>query len=199
MSQSEEQLRGIFSLKCFDGGNQAKINHLENVMLKKNEFIGDIKIKEFDIVNDVTGEVYSCNITDTFLMSTRKLPVLYINVIHQNAIQKFLLYKVHLYFTITSDIRSVHDLLDEKISGKFSLEITLDDRKKELCDDTLNQYPGDEKMFEKLENFTKTETMKSLAESLVDEINQRLNLEYGKEFDHLTNKPESFISFKKND
>ncbi|MCJ7637303.1 MAG: hypothetical protein MUO21_07420, partial [Nitrososphaeraceae archaeon] len=129
MSNQEEQLRGIFSLKCFKGGNQAKIEHLENVMLKKAEFIADTKVNEFKVIDGVIGEIYRCNITDTFLMSTKKLPVLYISVTHQKSVQKFLLYRVYIYFTITSDVKSVQDLLDEKVSGKYSTEITIDDKK----------------------------------------------------------------------
>lgn len=198
MSQqnTEEKVTGIFSLKCFKGGTQAKIEHLENIVLKPTEFVPDTKIKEFKVTDTAIAEIYKCNITDKFLMSTKKLPVLYISVIHQKPVQKFLLYKVYIYFTITSEIKSVKDLLDEKVTGKFSTEISIDDKKKEL-NDPLEKYPGDEKMYEKLENFTKAESMVNLTNNLVDEVNSRLQAQYGKELDHFMNKPESFIKAKK--
>lgn len=199
MSQTDQQkLHGIFSLKCFNGGNQVKINHLENVMLKNNEYIADTKIKDFNIIDEVIGEIYNCNMTDTYLMSTKKLPVLYLNVAHKKTIQNFLLYKVYLYFTITSEIKSVHDLLDEKVSGKYVMEILIDNKKKELDDTTISEkYPGDDKIYAKLENFAKSDLMKDLTINLISEINDRLSLEYGKELDHFMNKPEKFISSKK--
>ena len=195
LDQDQEILQGIFSLKCYNGNNKAKINHLENVMLKKTEIIADTLVKEFPIIDGVIGEIYTCNITNTFLMSTRKLPVLYINITHQKPIQKFLLYRVYLYFTITSQIKSVKDLLDRKVEGKYSMEISIDDKKKEI-DDPLTQYPGDTKMYEKLENFAKADSMKALTVSLVNEINERMKLEYGKELEHFMKKPDSYISLK---
>lgn len=195
-SEVTGKVTGIFSLKCFKGGTQAKIEHLENVTLNGSEFVPDTKIKEFSVTDSAVCEIYRCNITDTFLMSTKKLPVLYINVIHQKPVQKFLLYKVYLYFTITSEIKSVKDLLDEKVTGKYTTEISIDDMKKEL-NDPIEKYPGDEKMYEKLENFTKADSMVSLTNNLVDEVNSRLKAQYGKELDHFMNKPETFIKSNK--
>ncbi|AYV77030.1 MAG: hypothetical protein Barrevirus8_16 [Barrevirus sp.] len=194
-----EELRGIFALKCFKG-NKARIIHLDNVMLKQNEFIDDTLVKEFSIIEnipnkDTIGQIYSCNITDIFLMSTKKLPVMYLSVIHQKPIQKFLLYKVYLYYTITNQIKSVNDLLEKKVGGKYSMEIVIDNQRKEI-DDPIPEYPGIDKMFEKLETFTKEESMKELTISLVDEINQRTIKQYAKELEHLMKKPDNYISLK---
>lgn len=193
------ETRGIFSIKCSKGTNKARINHLENVNLGPTEYIADTLVKEFKIIegkNGVTGEIYTCNITDTFLISTKKLPVLYISVTHAKPLQKFLLYRVYLCFTVTSNIKTRSDLLDKKIEGKYSMEISIDNKMKEI-DDPILKYPGDDKMYEKLENFAKAESMKELTIGLVNEINDRLDAEYGKDLEHLVKKPEKTINLKK--
>src|SRR3972149_4932808 len=144
----EESVRGIFSIKCIRNSNRIKIKHLENVSLKKHEYIADTLIDDFKVMPHVVGGIYQCNITDVYLMSSKTQPVFYINVTYERPLKKYLLYRVYLCFTITSEIVNVKDLLKNEIEGKYSLELAIEGKRKELTD-KINEYPGDNKMHEK--------------------------------------------------
>jgi len=180
-TKPEEKSCGIFTLHGVRNESQIKIKHIENVKLKGNEYVGDTPVKQFEIFKGVVGEIYTCNITDTFIMKTRKLPMMYISVIHDKPLRRILLFRVYLCFTILSDIKTSAELLNNKHSGKFSLEIEMDNTRKEL-NDQLDKYPGDEKMHSKLTNFTLAPEMKELSKSLVADINKKLQDDCEKEF-----------------
>lgn len=177
----EERLCGIFTLHGVRNESQIKIKHIENVKLKGHEYVGDTLVKKFEIFKGVVGEIYTCNITDAFIMKTRKLPMMYISVIHDKPLRRILLFRVYLCFTILSEIKTSKELLHNKHNGKFSLEIEIDNTRKEL-NDQLDKYPGDEKLYNKLTDFTLAPEMKDLSKSLVADIDKKLQEEYEKEF-----------------
>lgn len=190
----EERLCGIFTLSGIRNENNVKIKHVTNMNLKTNEHIADTLIEKFDIMKNVRGEIYQCNITDSFLLSSKKLPMSYISVIYEKSLKNILLFRVYLCFTIQSEIKSSKQLLQNKIYGKFDLEIFIENNKKQL-DDNITIYPGDEKMFAKFKNFATDEEMKQLAQGLIDDINDKLQKEYEKEFEYYTI-PTKILSLK---
>ena len=194
MLEEEKQLCGIFSLKGISNKNQIKINHIENVTLQKEEYIPDTLLDRYDIMEGIIGEIYSCNITHIYLMESHKLPMLYISVIYERPLRRILLFRVYLYFTIEDNIPSVKHLLNNEINGYFSLEINIENEKKEI-EKKITKYLGDEKMVDKLKNFTLKEEMKELIKNLVMEANQKLREEYSKEFEFYEI-PKNTISLK---
>lgn len=194
--ETGEQLpiRGIFSVKCIRYNQRAKINHLENVQLKPQEFIPDTLVKDFKIMQHVTGGIYKCNITDIFLMSSKTLPVFYLNVTYERPLQKHVLYRVYFCFTITDDIKSAKQLLDGELNGKFTLEIAIDGKRKEI-EDKIEDYPGDNKMYDRLEHFATEQSMLDLTQALVDDIILKKQEEAQKRFIN-TKPPSNVISLK---
>lgn len=189
-----EKLCGIFTCKCLRSTNKIKIRHIQNLTLKNQEYVGDTLLHDFKIQKNVICGIYLCNITDTFIMTSKKLPVMYLNVAYEIPMQKYLLYRVYLCFTITDNVKSDKDLLNKELEGKYSIEISIDGQRKDI-DDQISVYPGDERMYEKLEKFAKAELMVELTQSLVDEINQKREEEYKKKF--ISYKPpENIISLK---
>ena len=191
---AEEKLCGIFNLHGIRYQSQIKINHRENVTLKNNECVGDTLIKEFQIMDHVKGEINMCNITHVFLMSTKKLPMLYISVINERPMRRILLFRIYLCFTIETEVKNPKELLNNPLNGKFNLEIIMDNNHKEM-NDKIEKYPGDERMYDNLEKFVNTSEMKELIESLVEEIDERMRKEYEEEFEYLK-PPTNVISLR---
>ena len=191
---NEERVCGIFTLSGVRNESQVKIKHISNSSLKKQEYIADTMVERFDIIESVYGEIYQCNITDTYLMISKKLPIMYVNIICEKPLRRILLYKVFLYFTIKTEVKSPEELLKNNLDGSFNLEISIEDSTRQL-DDTILKYPGDEKIYTKLKNFARADEMKEIVNGLLDEINRKLEEEYIKEFEQYKI-PTKIISLK---
>lgn len=195
MSENTKEVkRAIFTVNGIRNESKIKIQHLDNVTLKQNEYISDTLVEKFDIIKGVFGEIYKCNITDIYLMASKKLPLFYVNIINERPLRKILLFKVYLFFTIESAIKNVKQLIGNELEGKFNLEIMIENNTKELNDKIL-KYHGDDKMYTKLKTFATTEEMKSLTASLVDDVDRKLQKEYEKEFEYYK-PPTKVISLK---
>lgn len=189
-----EKVCGIFNLHGVRYQNQVKINHRENITLKEHEYVSDTLVKEFDIMKHVKGAIYLCNITHIFLMSTKKLPMLYVSVIHERPMRNILLFRIYLCFTIESEIKNPKELLNTPLNGKFNFEIIMNTTRKEM-NDKIDKYIGDERMFDKLTNFVNAPEMKEFIETLIEEIDIKLTNEYKEEFEYLK-PPTNVISLK---
>lgn len=191
---SKEVLCNIFTLQGIKNESQIKIKHVDNVTLKEHEFVPDTLVNKFNIDKDINGEIYVCNITNSFLMLSKKLPMTYISVIYEKPLKNILLFRVYLYFTVNEEIKSTKQLLENNINGTFHLEISIENSKKEIKDG-ITKYPGDEKMQKKLTDFALADEMKELSKNLVAEINEKIKQEYEKEFEYFK-LPTKIISLK---
>lgn len=191
---TENKICGIFTVKGIKSENKIKLKHLENMNLKMSEYIPDTLIKRYEVMRTVVGEIYSCNFTDSFLSSSKKLPVSYVSVIYERGIRRILLLRIFLFFTIESEVKNVHQLLGDKLDGKFTMELFLHDSKSEL-DNKIDKYPGDDQLTDNLMNFTLDLEMKELMKGLMAEIDEKLRAEYEKEFEYYT-PPTKVISLR---
>ena len=192
--EQDEKLCGIFSLKGIKNKNQAKVKHIENLKLKKNEYISDTLIKKYDIMPNITGEIYKCNISHEYLMMTKKLPMISALVVLDKPLRRILLFRIYLFFIIESEVKSEKELINTPLNGKFVIEISLNDTKREI-DNSIEKYLGDEIMYDKLTSFTQEDEMKELIGILVDDIDKKLEEQYKKEFEYLK-PPTNIISLK---
>lgn len=192
--EEQKAISGIFVLSGIKDQNQVKINHVDNMNLQSTERVSDTLVKKINIFKDAVAEIYKCNITDSFLMLSKKLPMMYISVIHEKPLRRILLFRVYIFFTITADIKSSTQMLNTNIDGNFSLEISIENTRKQL-DDQIDKYPGDDQMYEKLTAFVLAPEMQELCKSLINEINIKLVEEYEKEFEYYK-VPTNIISLK---
>jgi hypothetical protein len=193
-TEEKEQVCGIFTVQGVKDKKKVKIIHVQNIPLKESEYIADTLLSSYDISDSVKGEIYLCNITHVFLMSSIKLPMLYVSVIYERPLRSVLLFRIYLCFNIETKVQSAEQLLNRSLNGNFSLEICIESQRKEI-DNKLEKYPGDEKIIEKLKNFTMTDVMKELNENLIGDANQQLKSEYSKEFEY-DELPKATISLK---
>ena len=171
------KLHAVFTLNGINSSNSIKIVHTDNITLTPEHKVEDVLIERYDIIPHVSGEMFQCNITDVFLMSSKKLPVMYINVIHDKPLKRFLLFRIYLCFTIEKDVKDIKNLkqlLDRPIFGKFSLETSIDGQRQEI-DADIGMYTTHTSMRKKLINFTMADDMKELINALIDDINQKQN------------------------
>jgi hypothetical protein len=180
----EENVCGIFNAQGIANKSRIKIVHLENLKLKGGEYIKDTLLESYDISDSVIGEIYSCNITHTFLMESKKLPLSYVSVIYELPLRRILLFKIFLYFNITMEIRSAEQLLTTPLTGYFNLEIHIDNTKKDI-NSKLEKYPGDDKIKNKLKKFTLADETKSIIETLVIDAKSHLRSEFQDDFNDI--------------
>lgn len=184
---------GIYNINGIVGESSIIIKPVGIIELDQNAHIPDIKIKEYNIDisqidnnnnNDneyddyddsgIKGEIFLCNILDNYLLSTKKLPIMYVSVVLNKIIQKILLFKIFLYFTIESTINNSDDLINNKLYGKFSIEVVINDKHKVLID-SIDSYLGLEKTIEILEKFTISKNMLSIINDLACETSILFN------------------------
>lgn len=194
MTEEKERLTAIFTLNGIKKTNQIKIDHVNNMGLLQHQYVADTLLEQYDIFGDVYGELFQCNITDLYLMASKKLPMLYANVVYEKPLQKVLLYRIYLFFTIESEIKDIKQLLSKPITGKFSFELSINDQKK-VIDNDVGNYIGHTRMQKRIMNFTKADDMKDLIKSLVEEVDEKLREQYKEELD-LYKMPTNIISLK---
>jgi len=88
-------------------------------------------------------------------------------------------------------------LLNKKIYGKFSLEISLEGTIKQL-DNQLDKYPGNNEIYTMLTEFVLAPEMQELCKHSIAEIDRKLVEEYEKEFEYFK-PPTNIISLKNYD
>lgn len=197
MYNMSKKLHAVFTLNGVNSSNSVKIVHTDNITLTPEHKVEDVMIERYDIMPHVCGEMYQCNITDVFLTSSKKLPMMYVNVIHDKPLKRFLLFRLYLCFTIekdVKDIKNLNQLLNHPISGKFSLETSIDGQRQEI-DADIGMYTTHTSMRKKLVNFTLADDMKALINVLVDDVNQKQKEIFEKEYGHYK-PPEKYISLR---
>lgn len=183
-------LHNIFNIECL--GDKIKINHIDNVNLDKTQFVPDSVIEMFDVDTKVAGVIYRCNITNNFLMSTKTLPVLYLNVVYQKMLKSFLVYSIQLNFTITQEINSVDDLLNKPLNGYFTMQMVIEDSKKDV---EIKEQVTCDGFIAKLKNLALNSDMKSIVKASVTEINANLEKELKNGYIDIK-PPTNYISLK---
>lgn len=191
----ENRLCGIFSISGISNSEKIKIIHEQNIILEKHEHIEDTLLDQSNLIKNhrVFGRMYKCNISDSYLMSTKKLPIMYISVIYEKPLRNFQLFRVYLCFTIDKDIKKIKELLDEEIEGKFTIELDIDGQRKVI--DEIKAYPTDKNIKNKLNKFVQNKDMLEMIESMIGDVNKKLEEEFSKDFEGYE-PPKHFISLK---
>ena len=160
--------------------NSAIIKSTQIIDLEYGMHIPDKLIERFNLFDEVFGEVYECNILDNYLMRSKKLPIMYLRVLISRPLNPVLLTKFTLYFTIKSDIQSEEELINSKIDGEFTIETEIKGASKVL--DTLEYYPGQANIINKLKRIVNNDIMVEYLKELTQEVNVKLEEKYHEEY-----------------
>ena len=188
---------GIYNVYGIKEKSQIIIQQKEVVYPKENEEINDIPVSNYKIIENVSGKICACNITDRFLLSTKKLPLFYISVVYEVPLKTVLLYRLYFSFTITDNTTCKEELIESPINGKFYIELFINNTQN-VIDDKIENFVGNEETYEKLKKFTLAGEMKTMTEAMVDEIIQQLKEQYDNQMDDF-NIPENIINLKNYD
>ena len=188
-----EQNCGVYTVIPVDGKKAIKIKQIDVIKLGLNKSINDTLIERYEIAKNVFGEIYACNILDKFLISNKKLPILYINVKYELSLKSILLLRMFLYFDIQMDIKSKKELINYELSGEFTIEAKI--QEKQIVLDELDSFPGREDVLNKLKSLTTNVEMVEVISNLIEVENEELKKRYEEEFKYFTI-PKNVISLR---
>jgi hypothetical protein len=178
----------VFQLKPLKNSNKVKIIYAGNI--SPNEKLGDnslecakkdaddfIDVNTYKITNDVFGKIFQCNILGAFLMSTKKLPVMYASIMYnkKNILTGFLC-SIFVYFVIEENITSEKQLIGTELTGKYVMEIKTDSGEKSI---EMENFTSVEETIEKLKAFTTTESMIEIIGTLLEIRDKERSKEMG--------------------
>jgi hypothetical protein len=164
----------VFQVKALKDTN--KINLKVSGYVEQGDDFDDEKIdvvkdimngdeKSIEIIEYVTVKFNKPNITDAFIVSNKKLPVLYASVVYNKPMVMGVLFNITIFFEITGDtmtIKSIDQLLSMEIEGKFTVEILLDEKKEVIPMDKFSGYP---ETIKNIISLLKTESMIEIVKS----------------------------------
>jgi hypothetical protein len=157
---------GIYRVEIEDNADAVNIKCLG--MLEESKLM-DTFLKPYDIKKDVYGEIYLCNVTGKFLMSTKRLPVLCTKIIYSKTVTRHHLLAICLLFNINSDIKSVNDLLGIRLRGTYSVEINIDGQIREISADELDSgnFSTNDEIIKQMIKFTKSKSMNIIIDDIL--------------------------------
>lgn len=184
-----KQRIGTYQLHGVDNESQAKIIPVGFVDLSKGERINDTVIRPFEIKKNIMGVICGCNITDSYLVSTKKLPMFTVNIIYELVGKTTLLGKLYFLFTITQPVTSQEEFINNPLNGRYSLEFGVDQTNKVVIDHDFGVYPGLKEIIFKLEDIVKSSYMTELFDDIVNEENKKIKGEHDYMYDGSVPKP----------
>lgn len=118
--------------------------------------------KALQIMDDVYIMLYKCNLTDAYVVSHKKLPVMYASIMYQRPFTTGYLFTINVVFEIETDtekIKTVKQLLSMNLEGKYYMEIQMDDKTEVI---PLDDFPGYDEMVDNLITIIKDDAMKEI-------------------------------------
>lgn len=177
---------GTYQIHGVNDKSQARVIPVGMVELEADERLNDTTIRVIEVKKNVTGVICGCNITDAYLMSTKKLPMFTAALIYELPGKTTILAKVYFFFTITQDVKSADELIENPLNGNFSVEIALDVNNianKTVLVESLGVYPGIKDMVDYIINLIQSESMISLMNELIDVENKKIAEEHDYMYD----------------
>lgn len=183
MNKDSGKLCGVYNLEGIKGKSCVKIIPVGSIELKAHEHIADKLIVTHEVSKGVCAEFYACNILDSFLISTKLLPMMYVKIILDKPLRRIFLYRINVYFNILSDIKDSKDLINNEIEGEFKCELVLNDIESVLNNINLRRFTSTERLVEKLMAYIKSQESSENIQKIIareDEIQkQKCIEEYG--------------------
>jgi len=185
----------IYAVDGIDGENKIKFVHVDFVEIKTNEFVPDTYLTTFMVDETIYGRVFACNLTDHYIQTNNKIPIIYAVVEYQKQLLKSELLKIRLCFDMDHKQKKTLDtLMDTEFTGKFYLEVDMDDNTTEL-DEDLKVFPGKKELIDKIIKFVKNSEMVEIFNFKKDEIESKRYETYRKYYENIK-VPEVTFSIK---
>jgi hypothetical protein len=183
-------MSSIFCLEGIKDTNKCKIIYTGNI--NTSEKIIDTLIDKFDISSNIYGYIYTCNINQNYLLTTKNMPVFYINVIYEKTIIRDEILCFKILFNIIDDIKTEKEFINNDILGEYSLNIQLNNNIKILQilpEYNFNNYVNI------IKEFINTTDIKQLITNICNDNNLKRVKQYSDIFD-ISSPPKITISNK---
>ena len=175
-----DNLLGIYTVGYSDLSNTIKLECLGALDKTQGPSVTDQQLSTFEISKFVHGFMYKCNITHHFLLSTKKLPVAYINVCYTKyPLKVVLLYRIFLYFNIDSvdHITKMEDFVEKPFNGKYVIEASINNKVLEI-ENIDEGYNNDNQLNDKMMELVKSQDMMDLLTELVEDVEEAMCIQY---------------------
>lgn len=177
----ETEKCGIYYVEGIENTSNVKIIPTHVVDMYREQQVPDKLLESFPLFKNVISKIYECNLLDKFLLTTKKLPMMYLRVLIERKFKSILLGSLTLYFTITSDIRSEFELINQPLNGYFSIELNLGGTIKELS--RVNVYNTKKRMINKLKTIISEKIMMDYFKETYENIDKKIKEDFEKEYD----------------
>lgn len=169
---NNENIHAVFNIKPIKNSNTAiikcigKISNTDNLYdeplscSKDNEYV-------YNITDTIYAKFYRCNIKDSYILTTKMLPVMYASVLYQSQLICGLLFNIFLDFTIKSEIKSEKQLINTILNGQYQLRIKTDDTNSKIL--PLELFENEESSLEIMKFLLETAEMKAVITKLLEE------------------------------
>lgn len=191
MTENNARKCNIYTPHGVNQKNAIKIKFHETRLFGPSDRIQDTKLETAAISKNINREFYKCNMTDRYVESNDKIPLLYTNVSWGIKVKSSLIYTIITYFTITTKTKYKEDLFNKELYGHFTVELQMDGETIEL--DKFNFYPGEKGLIKMLTEITETEEMKEVHEEHRAQQNKRIIEEYGNTLNRFSTIPKATI------
>lgn len=189
MSKDVDKKYGIFRVKAIKGTNTAKIKYcglfndddnnkivdeplICNGTEGRNGMIGNINDSDgneyiYKINDTIYMRFYYCNIRDSFLLSSRRLPIIYATIMYHTPIITGILFNIFLEFEITTMVKTEKQLINMTLDGKYQLRIILNDKESRVIE--LDSFTSNKDMIETIKTLIDTDEMKFIITKLLED------------------------------
>ncbi len=166
----------LYAVAGIKDTNTVNIKYVDTFNINSNQRIRDTGAYQYQIAQNITGNIYICNVTHHFLNQSKKIPMMYVNVCIDRSPTQYVLYQVYLYFNITSTINTKEDLLDNPIGGFFTLQLIINNQGREL--ENFTMFKGSEETIKMFRDFTEKPYMIDLMKDLKNKKEEELRKKY---------------------
>lgn len=192
--------RGVYNLLGVGGEHKIVIKGAGMIRLGNQDSVADEMIERFTISPNVFGEIYKCNIIDAYLMSTKKLPMMYVTVVYEKPLVRSVLFTIFIYFTIKSNITGEKDLIGTEIEGEFTVELILEQQNKILDTEfASNGYPGKTQTINNLKTLVLSSDLQPIIQNIIDKRNEERKNKYFEMFPESNLNAPPKVSYKFDD
>lgn len=161
-------------LKC-----RGKLNTTDNFFDEPIECNDNSSDKlTYPISNTIFARFYKCNVSDSYILSNKTIPIMYASIMYQSNIVGGLLLNIFVNFTVTSEIKSEKDLVGSQLDGKYAIEIRQDNIKEPKIIE-LDEYTNNKTMMEILKSIATSDEMKEVYEDLLKERRRERLAKFG--------------------
>lgn len=174
--ESKSNIHAVFRLKPIKKSNMAVLKCVGHIN-ETNEICDEPLVCNrsnpedifiYKITDTIYAKFFRCNIRDSYVMTSRTLPVLYASIMYQNNLICGLLFNMFIDFIIETDIKSEKQLINTNLNGKYQLRIKVNEKGAPKILE-LDEYDSTEFIIDMMKTLLETEEMKLIISKLMEE------------------------------